>query len=94
MQADEVHVSDFLSACLSTRKPHQQVAVCNAVLTEALIGQPERFTRTPLAEPVWGADENVTVSPLTAQVVIRCKEALGVLPCPHKDPDGAKTPHG
>ncbi|MCX5163709.1 serine protease [Streptomyces sp. NBC_00264] len=91
MQADEAHVSDFLSACLSTRKPHQQVAVCNAVLTEALIGQPERFTRTPLAAPVWGADENVTVSPLTAQVVIQCKEALATLPCSHKDPDGAKT---
>ncbi|AEY93217.1 hypothetical protein SHJG_7951 [Streptomyces hygroscopicus subsp. jinggangensis 5008] len=91
MQANEAHVSDFLSACLSTRKPHQQVAVCNAVLTEALIGQPERFTRTLLAAPVWGSNDNVAVPPLTAQVIIRCREALETLPCPHKDPDGAKT---
>lgn len=89
--APESHASAFLEACLATRRPDQQVAVCNAVLTEALIGQADRFVDDAVGSPPDAARLSASSSCLTLLVADKCREALRDLPFPPKGPDGVKS---
>ncbi|MER6833455.1 serine protease [Streptomyces cellulosae] len=91
LSAPESHAAAFLEACLASRRPDQQVAVCNAVLTEALIGQADRFVNDALGSPPDAAQLSASNSYLTKLVANQCREALRALPYPPKGPDGVKS---